>query len=152
MHLNGPTNLGTNTFATRKLKELQCPKIRLVQPLLSVIPTPNFMQIRWTVMEKQCQNTMHTQVCVMSYTVHVHFEWAMQKCLLRQYERSYRDPNLNLNCHYEVLLLFQLSLVSVVPLWRNGVKIFAHTIVHVAVTPFTQPYLSALITPHRKVL
>ena len=64
-----------------KLKDLQCPKIRLMQPLLGVIPMPNFMQIRWTVIEKQCQNTMHTQVCVTIFTVHVHFEMGHAKML-----------------------------------------------------------------------
>ena len=45
VHLNGRTNLRTKTYSMPKLKELQCPKIRLMQPLLGVIPTPNFMQI-----------------------------------------------------------------------------------------------------------
>ena len=46
------TNLETKTFSTLKLKELQCNKIRLKQPLLGAISTPNFTQICWTTVEK----------------------------------------------------------------------------------------------------
>ena len=83
VHLNGETNLETKAFSTPKLKKLKSPKSRLKQALLGSITKPNFMQIRWTVMEK----------------------------------------------------------------WM-----FSHTFELVAVTSFTHCYLSALITPHWKVL
>ena len=50
--LNGETNLETKVFSTPKLKKLQSLKSRMKQALLGSITTPNFMQIRWTVMEE----------------------------------------------------------------------------------------------------
>ena len=50
--LNGETNLETKALSTPKLKKLYSPKSRLKQALLGSITTPNFMQIRWTVMEE----------------------------------------------------------------------------------------------------
>ena len=52
VHLNGGTNLDTKAFSTPKLNKFWAPKSRLKQALLGSITTPNFMQIRWTVMEK----------------------------------------------------------------------------------------------------
>ena len=52
VHLNGRTNLETKAFSTPKLKKLLPPKSRLKLALLGSITAPNFMQIRWTVMEE----------------------------------------------------------------------------------------------------
>ena len=62
VHLNGGTNLDTKAFSTPKLKKLYSPKSRLKQALLGSITTPNFKQIRCTVMEKWSRKCLHTHL------------------------------------------------------------------------------------------
>ena len=63
--MNGETNLDTKALPTPKLKKLQSPKSRLKQALLGSITTPNFTQIRWTVMENGVEN-VSTHICTFS--------------------------------------------------------------------------------------
>ena len=62
VHLNGGTNLDSKAFSTQKLKKLYPPKSRLKQTLMGSITTPNFMQIRWTGMEKWSRKCFHTHL------------------------------------------------------------------------------------------
>ena len=52
VHFEWGTNLGPKMFSTLKLKETQCHKTRLKQPLLGATIMPKFMQICWKVLEK----------------------------------------------------------------------------------------------------
>ena len=52
--------LETKTFSNAKLKELQCHKTRVKQPLLGARTTANFMPIRLTVVGIFCLITMGT--------------------------------------------------------------------------------------------
>ena len=64
VHFEWVTNLEAKSVPYAKLKELQCLKRRLKQSLLGARTSPDFMQIRWTVVEKECRNSFYMHMYV----------------------------------------------------------------------------------------
>ena len=64
VHFEWETNLEAKSVLYAKLKELRCLKHRLKQSLLGARTTPNFMQIRLTVVEKECRNSLYMHMYV----------------------------------------------------------------------------------------
>ena len=114
-------------LTTPKLKELQGPKVGLIQPLLAATIPPNPMSFHWTVMKK-CRQHISQHTCMHDDLYHAcKYAWDKVKHLLHQNSRSYRGQNLDVSSYYWLQQPHQILLCSVAWFRRNDMKIFPHT-------------------------